>query len=410
MARTTTPLTDTKIKTAKAKDKDYKLFDGGGLFLFVTKRNTKLWRLKYNFNGKEKSISLGAYPSITLNQARTLREKHKSDIASGINPTEHKRQKKELIKQEEIKNLNTFQFLALQRLEQVENEISESHYKRMCRGFKNDVFPFIGNKPIDDVLAEDIINILQVMMKRDVRNSAKQAYHAISKTFKWAVANAKAKRNPATDIDLSEIIGKSNEKHYPTITNDKGIKNLLISIQDYTGEYITKQALMMMAYTFVRTKNIRFALWSEINFEAQLWTIPPEKMKTKDEFIIPLTDTVIKLLKDVQEYSSDSIYIFPSVKSKSTPMSDGALLGAIRRMGYSKDEFTPHGFRAMFSTIAHQNSGFKYEVIETQLAHSVGNSVSKAYNRAKYLDERVELMKWWSDYLDNLLQSSDKNE
>lgn len=248
------------------------------------------------------------------------------------------------------------------------------------------------------------------MMKRDVRNSAKQAYHAISKTFKWAVANAKAKRNPATDIDLSEIIGKSNEKHYPTITNDKGIKNLLISIQDYTGEYITKQALMMMAYTFVRTKNIRFALWSEINFEAQLWTIPPEKMKTKDEFIIPLTDTVIKLLKDVQEYSSDSIYIFPSVKSKSTPMSDGALLGAIRRMGYSKDEFTPHGFRAMFSTIAHQNSGFKYEVIETQLAHSVGNSVSKAYNRAKYLDERVELMKWWSDYLDNLLQSSDKNE
>jgi integrase len=410
MARTITPLTDTKIKTAKAKEKDYKLFDGGGLFLLVTKRNSKLWRLKYNFDGKEKLISLGAYPSITLNQARTLREKHKSDIASGINPTEHKRQKKELIKQEEIKNLNTFQFLALQRLEQVEDEISESHYKRIYRGFKNDVFPFIGNKPIDDVLAEDIINILQVMMKRGVRNSAKQVYHAISKTFKWAVANAKAKRNPATDIDLSEIIGKSNEKHYPTITDDKGIKNLLISIQDYTGEYITKQALMMMAYTFVRTKNIRFALWSEINFETKLWTIPPKKMKTKDEFIVPLTDTVVKLLKDVQEYSNDSIYIFPSVKSKSTPMSDGALLGAIRRMGYSKDEFTPHGFRAMFSTIAHQNSGFKYEVIETQLAHSVGNSVSKAYNRAKYLNDRVKLMKWWSDYLDNLLQSSDKNE
>lgn len=218
MARTIAPLTDTKIKTVKAKDKDYKLFDGGGLFLLVTKRNTKLWRLKYNFGGKEKSISLGAYPTISLIQARTLREKHKSDIANGINPSEHKQQQKELQKQEEIKSLNTFQFLALQRLEKIQDDISESHYKRMYRGFKNDVFPFIGDKSIDDILAEDIINILQIMMKRNVRNSAKQVYHAISKTFKWAVANAMAKRNPAADIEVSEIIGKQNEKHYPTIT------------------------------------------------------------------------------------------------------------------------------------------------------------------------------------------------
>jgi len=402
MARPTTPLTDTKIKTAKAKDKDYKLFDGAGLFLLITKRNTKLWRLKYNFDGKEKSISLGAYPTITLIQARALREKHKIDIANGINPTEHKREKKELKKQDEIKNLNTFQFLALQRLEKVQDEISESHYKRMCGGFKNDVFPFIGNKPIDDVLAEDIINILQVMMKRDVRNSAKQVYHSISKTFKWAVANAKAKRNPATDIDVTEIIGKPKEKHYPTIVDNKGIKNLLISIENYTGEYTTKQALKMMAYTFVRSINIRLALWSEIDLENKLWTIPANKMKTKDEFIVPLTATVIELLEDMKLYSSDSPYIFPSVKSRTTPMSDGALLGAIRRIGYTKDEFTPHGFRAMFSTIAHQKSNFKFEIIETQLAHSVGNSVSQAYNRAKYLNERVTLMQWWSDYLNEV--------
>jgi len=402
MARTIIPLSDTKIKNAKPKDKDYKLFDGGGLFLLVTKRNTKLWRLKYNFGGKEKSISLGAYPTITLTQARSLREKYKLDIANGINPSQKKRQKKELQKQEENKSSNTFQVLALERLEIIQNDISESHYKRMYRGFKNDVFPIIGHKAIDEVMAEDIIHILQRMMQRDVRDSARKVYHAINKTFKWAVANAKAKRNPAADLEVSEIIGKSTEQHYPTITDDNKIANLLTSIEEYGGEYSTKQALMMMAYTAVRTINIRYALWSEIDFDQKLWVIPAKKMKTKDEFIVPLSDTVIKLLKETQLYSGDSPYLFPSTKSKTTPMSDGALLGAIRRMGYSKNEFTPHGFRAMFSTIAHEKSNFNYDVIETQLAHSVGNSVSKAYNRSKYLDERRKLMQWWSDYLDGL--------
>ncbi len=158
----------------------------------------------------------------------------------------------------------------------------------------------------------------------------------------------------------------------------------------------------MLAYTFVRPANIRLALWSEIDFKNRQWVIPAKKMKTKDEFIVPLSDTLITLLQEVQQYSSGSPYLFPSTKSKTTPLSDGALLGAIRRMGYTKEEFTPHGFRALFSTIAHEKSPFKYDVIETQLAHSVGNSVSQAYNRAKYLDERVELMQWWSDYLDDV--------
>ncbi len=402
MARTTTPLTDTKIKTTKPKEKDYKLSDGGGLYLLVTKAGGKHWKLKYHFDNKEQKLSLGAYPSVSLSKARELREKYKTEIANNINPCVVIKNKKVSLERDELKNHYTFKKIALERLAKIEDDISESHYKRSYRGLVNDVFPYIGDKPIDDVLARDIINILQIMMKRNIRNSAKQVYHSISKTFKWAVANAKAQRNPAMDIDLAEIIGKSKEKHYPTITDDSGIKNLLLSIDDYNGEYSTKQALMMMAYTFVRSINIRLALWSEIDFEAKLWTIPAKKMKTKNEFIIPLTDTMITLLRDMQLYSSDSLYIFPSVKSKTTPMSDGALLGAIRRMGYTKDEFTPHGFRAMFSTIAHQKSGFKPEIIETQLAHSVGSTVSQAYNRAKYLDERTELMQWWSDYLNKI--------
>ena len=402
MARTITPLTATQIKQVKSKDKDYKLFDGGGLYLLVSKAGGKHWKLKYKFDGKEKLLSLGAYPEVTLSKARELKEKHKIDIANGINPNEMKKEKKEIEKFEAIKHQNTFKTIALERLEKIKDDISESHYKRSFNSLKNDVYPFIGNMALDDINAKDIINILQTMMKRNIRNSAKQVYHAISKTFKYAIANNKAIRNPASDIELTEIIGKSKEVHYPTITDNTGIKNLLISIKEYQGETSTKYALLMLAYTFVRPTNARLALWSEIDLNAKQWVIPAKKMKTKDEFIVPLSDTLIELLKDIQLYSGDSPYLFPSTKSKTTPLSDGALLGAIRRMGYTKEEFTPHGFRAMFSTIAHEKSHFKYDVIETQLAHSVGNSVSQAYNRAKYLDERVELMQWWSDYLDEV--------
>jgi integrase len=402
MARATTALTATQIKTAKPKEKDYKLFDGGGLFLLVTKRSSKLWRLKYKFDGKEKLLALGAYPSITLLKARELRELHKEELANGINPSEAKRENKQIENYEDIKHTTTFKAIALMRLEQVRDDISEPHYKRSFNSLKNDVYPIIGDMQINDIKAKDIKKVLNVMMERDIRTSAKQVYSVISKTFKYAIAKDLAEGNPAVEIGLEEILGKSTKKHYPTITDDKGIKNLIISIKDYQGETSTKYSLLLLAYTFVRPSNARLALWSEIDIDSKQWVIPAKKMKTKDEFIIPLNDTLIELLQEVKLYSGDSKYLFPSTKSKSTPLSDGALLGAIRRMGYTKEEFTPHGFRAMFSTIAHEKSPFKFEVIETQLAHSVGNSVSQAYNRAKYLSERVELMKWWGDYLDEV--------
>jgi len=406
MARVVVPLTDTKIKTAKAKDKDYKLTDGNGLYLLVTKAGGKHWKLKYRFNGKEQKLSIGSYPEISLSQARELREKHKSDIANGINPSDIKKEHKLTIEKENTKDKNTFKAIALQRLESIKDDISEPHYKGTLRGFVNDTFPYIGTKDINEITAKDIIYILQTMMQRDVRNSTQKVYQQIGKTFKYAVAHGLAERNPAADIEIGEIIGKTNEKHYPTITDDAGIKNLLISINNYGGELSTKYALQFLAYTFVRPSNVRLALWSEIDLKNKQWVIPAKKMKTKDEFIVPLTDTVIELLHDIKINSGDSPYLFPSTKSKTTPLSDGALLGAIRRMGYSTEEFTPHGFRAMFSTLAHEKSGFKYDVIETQLAHSVGNSVSQAYNRAKYLDERVRLMQWWSNYLSGVISAT----
>lgn len=404
MPRIITPLNDTQIKSLKSKEKTYTMPDGNGLQLLVKPNGSKLWEFIYNSPTllKRRKTSFGTYPETTLATARDKRTEYINKIRNDIDPLEEKQTIKKAKQEEKKKSINTFKKIATERLNLIKGDTSESHYKRMERGFNNDVFPIIGDKPINDVTAKDIIFILKTMMERNVRNSTQKVHQSISKTFKWAVANDKAERNPANDIDLAEIVGKSTEQHYPTITDNIGIKNLLLSIKEYQGETSTKNALLILAYTFVRPSNARLALWSEIDLKAKQWIIPAKKMKTRDEFIIPLTDTLLDLLKEIKLYSGDSPYLFPSTKSKTTPLSDGALLGAIRRMGYTTKEFTPHGFRAMFSTIAHEKSPFKYDVIETQLAHSVGNSVSQAYNRAKYLDERVELMQWWSNYLDEV--------
>jgi integrase len=404
MPRVVTKLNDKQIQALKAKEKAYTKADGNGLQLLIKPNGSKLWEFIYKSptQDKRRKTSFGTYPDTSLSTARSKRAEYITKIRNGIDPLEEKQALKQAKEEAKTKAKNTFKKIALERLEKQKDTFSEAHYKRTINAFKNDCFEYIGNKNIDEITAKDLIKILQIMNDRGVNDSARKLFYAISKTFKWAVANGKAERNPAGDILLEEILGKKTKQHYPTITDDTGIKNLLTSIKEYQGEPSTKYALLMLAYTFVRPSNVRLALWSEIDLNAKQWVIPAKKMKTKDEFIIPLSDTLITLLKEIKIYSGHSLYLFPSTKSKTTPLSDGALLGAIRRMGYTKEEFTPHGFRAMFSTIAHEKSPFKYDVIETQLAHSVGSSVSQAYNRAKYLDERVELMQWWSNYLDEV--------
>ncbi|QOP42473.1 DUF4102 domain-containing protein [Sulfurimonas sediminis] len=403
MARKATPLTDTQIRQAKPKEKEYKLFDGGGLYLSISPKGGKWWRMKYMFEKKEHRIALGTYPNVSLREARKQRDTLKEKIVIGIDPAAEKKERKKQIKQNEEKKQNTFKKVALEKLQrQLEEGISESHYKRTLRGFINDTFPFIGDMLIDEVVEDDILNIIETMHKRGVKNSIQKVYSAINKTFKYAVAKRYTRRNPCVGFDLSEIIGKVEVTNYATFTNDTDIKNLIISTQQYQGEISTKYALLWLLHTAVRPTNARLALWEEIDTVKKQWIIPAKKMKTKNELIVPLSYQLLDLLEDIRLYNGDSPYLFPSIKSKTVPLSDGALLGAIRRMGYTKEEFTPHGARSMFSTIAHEKSPFNHEAIETQLAHSVGSSVSQAYNRAKYLDERVELMQWWSDYLDEV--------
>lgn len=416
MARQTKPLTANEIKNAQPKNKDYKLFDGEGLHLLVKKNGAKKWRLKYNFEGKEKLLSFGDYKDIPLSKARELKIKYRQQIAEGIDPSFEKQKKKVAIKEKQIEESENSKFtfknlserLLLERL--TNNDISDLHYKRMLNSFINDVYPYIGNKPIKDITTYDLKTIIAKVTERGANESARKLYYAISKTFKTLITRDNPQNpeynykitNPPAQLDLESLIGKKTKNNYPTFTKDNDIKALLLNIDKYTGDYTTKQALRMLPYVFVRPFNIRYAEWKELDLKNKQWKIPAEKMKTKHELIVPLTDSVIEILEEMKPFSGEDKYIFPSLKNQNAPMSDNTLLGAIRRLGYSKGEFVPHGFRAMFSTIAHEKSSFAHEVIETQLAHSIGNSVSKAYNRAKYLEDRIKLMQWWSDYLNTL--------
>lgn len=394
-------LTATEVKALKPKEKDYKVFDGLGLFLLVAKTGGKRWRLKYRFDNKEKVLALGIYPSLSLADARKMANTYRAEIANSKDPSQERKAKKEEIKTKERLIINTFEKIATDYLDQ-RNELNESYKTKLENSFTKNVYPFLQDKPIVEIMPKDIIGIVKRVEQRGAIETAHRLFTQMSRVFKYAVSNQVAERNPCNDMDKNMILQSHKKKNYPTITDPKEIKALLSAIDDYTGDYTTKMALKLLPYVFVRPYNMRFAQWNEIDFEDRLWRIPADKMKTKKEHLVPLTDTTIDILKEMYTFSSDAKYIFHSLRSKTSPMSDATLVNALRRMGYSKDEIVPHGFRAMYSTITHEKSPYTHEVIEAQLAHSVGSNVSQAYNRAMYLDERKKLMQWWSDYLDGV--------
>ncbi len=402
MARATTTLTDTKIKSSKAKDKDYKLSDSRGLYLLITKSGGKHWKLKYLFDNKEQKLSLGKYPDITLIQARALREKHNSDIANGINPSEVKKENKKLKQREEIKQENTLNKISDEFFIQIEGSVTPKYLTKLKSYYINHIKASLGAKPIKEVQRADILKIIDTMQDTGIIESTKKTLNLLERIYKFAVAREYTEHNLIADFDKSIVLKKSIVKHHATITDDKTIKILLEAIDNYSGEIVTKNALKIIPYLALRPIELRSLEWSHINLKDNLIVIPANKMKMRLEHIIPITSTVKQMIEELREHTADNKYLFANAVYKDRYMSENTINTALRRMGFSKDEIVSHGFRSMFSTIAHEKSNFKPYVIETQLAHSVGNSVSQAYNRAKYLDERVELMQWWSDYLDRL--------
>ena len=400
MARMTTPLSDKEIRAALPKEKAYKLFDGEGLFLEVPLKQRKRWRLKYRFNGKEKLLSLGNYPDVSLKSARVQRAKFKTLLATGIDPSQTRKEKKEQDIQAQEESENTFKRSAALYIEHLRPDRQEKYWNSVESAFKRLINPIMGNKNINEVKAKDIIDVLNHIQSRGTIETAHRQFTQISSVFKYAVSYGFAERNPCNDMDKSHILKKVQTQHYATITNNEQIGKLLYDINKYSGAYTVRMALSFAPYVAIRPHNIRFARWKDIDFDAKLWKIPAEEMKTKQEHLIPLTESTLNILLEVQNFTGDGEYIFPSDRNPNSPFSDTTLNKALTRLGYDSSKLVTHGFRAMFSTVANEQSSFRSEVIETQLAHKVGNEVSRAYNRAQYLQERKEMMQWWSDYLD----------
>ena len=402
MARTIKPLTATQINQAKPKAKDYKLSDGGGLYLFITKRGTKLWRMKYLINKKEKLLSLGAYPDITLSKARELREENKQLIANSIDPNEIKQIAKQKQQEQEERDLNTLNTITDEFFKQIEESATPKYLKKLRSYYDNHIKRAIGLKPMREIHRADILLIVDTMQNKGIYESTKKTLNLLERIFKYSIAREYTEHNIIADFDKKIILKKKAVKHHSTITDDRTIKLLLESIDNYTGEIVTKYALKIIPYLALRPIELRSLKWEYINFKDNIIVIPADKMKMRLEHIVPITSTVMKCIEELREHTGEKVYLFANAVYKDRYMSENTINVALRRMGFSKDEIVSHGFRSMFSTIANEKSHFNSDVIETQLAHSIGNSVSRAYNRAKYLDERVKLMQWWSDYLDEV--------
>jgi len=404
-------LTDTQLRGIKPKDKAYQLSDGLGLALHVTTKGQKWWRFRYTFNGKAKMISLGTYPEVSLSSARKKLLDVREMVASGIDPSSERKAEKEAKQIEDAKSEHTFKYVADLYLQQKENTPikgrlpNDDYMKRLFRAFERDVYPSIGKIPITDVTDEQIEEVIEKIKTRGAIETASRIFAQINAVFTFGIKNKDKQRrrychnNPCTLLDLNF---EYTPKSYPIIENPTEIGHLLNAIDNYTGDYLTRMALKLAPHVAVRPANLRFIQWNEIDFENNLWKIPASKMKTNQDHLVPLSTHAVEILKEVHELTADAKYIFHSPRTKTSPMSDATLLNALRRMGYSNDTIVVHSFRGMFSTICNERQFARSEVIEIQLAHSIGNKVSQAYNRAQYLNERIQLMQRWSDFLEGV--------
>lgn len=400
-------LTDSAVKNAKPKPKPYKLFDGGGMFLLTTPNGGKCWRLKYRFEGKEKLLALGIYPDVSLKDARRRRDEAREALAGGIDPSVIKREAKAVEQDEQRKQANTFAAVALQWLDMKKAEYSEDHHKKLLSRLENKLFPLIGGIPMPELTADHIFTAIQPEVDKGNIETAKRLTYLCNQVCRYARLRGYVLYNVADGI--GEALPVVAVQHYAALTNPKDISALLQAIDEYNGSYSIVYALKLMPLVFLRSTSLRGGEWSEIDWEERIWRVPAWRMKGKKReksesappFLVPLPAQAMKMLRELHEFSGDGKYMFPSLHSKGKFVSDGGLLTALRRMGFSQGEMTIHGFRTTASTLLNEQ-GYRPDVVEVQLAHKEKNAVRAAYNRAEYMDERRQLLQDWADYLDAL--------
>ncbi len=389
------PLSELQIKNAKPADKPYRMADGGGLYIEVSPAGGKLWRLKFRFNGKEKRLSLGAYPAVGLKAARTMREDARQLLAQGIDPAAHKQAQKASRSE---RAGNSFEVIAREWLETFSKERAESHHSKIKARLEKDVFPWLGSRPVAEITAPEVLAVLRRIESRGVSETARRARGNIGQVMRYAISTGRASRDPCPD--LRGALPSPERKHFAAITDPKEAGELLRAIDGYTGTYTVRAALKLAPLLFARPGELRQMEWADIDLGVAEWKYIVSKTKTPH--LVPLARQAVEVLTDLHPLTGQGRYVFPSPRTGDRAMSENAVLSALRRMAVPKEKMSGHGFRAMARTILAEHLHVKPEVIEHQLAHKVPDTLGTAYNRTKFLKERKEMMQHWADYLDRL--------
>ncbi|MDP9195229.1 MAG: integrase arm-type DNA-binding domain-containing protein [Pseudomonadota bacterium] len=396
-------LTELACRNAKPKEKPYKLSDGGGLYMEVFPTGAKYWRMKYRFLGKEKRLAFGVYPEVSIAEARGKREVARKVLSEGRDPSFIK---KETILQQKIAHADSFESVAREWFEKQKNTWSEKYAENMLGRMENNLFPCLGKSPIALIEPPELLNVLRIMEQRGVHDMAHRCLGIARSVFRYAIASGRCRRNPATDLEGA--LTPHKKKNYAAVEQSE-IPALIkaISAYDERGMKITQIGLQLLALTFLRTSELIKTKWIEIDFENALLCVPAERMKmaqrrgTKEDHLVPLARQTIRLLQELKQISGDSPYILPG-RNFWEHMSNNTMLQALYRLGY-KGLMTGHGFRTLASTFLNETNRFQGDAIECQLSHHQ-DSVRAIYNKAKYLPERRDIMQFWADHLESVVQ------
>ena len=390
------PLTDIAIRSAKAADKPVRLFDGGGLYLELSPAGGKWWRLKYRFAGKEKRLSLGVYPEVGLKEARERRDAAKRLLSDGVDPSvERKVQKVVSIERAE----NSFEAVAREWHGKFTPTWSKSNADKVLARLENDVFPWLGGRPIAELKAPELLAVCRRVESRGALDTAHRVLQTCGQIFRYAVATGRAERDPSGD--LRGALPPAKGKHYAAPTDPKEVAGLLRMFDAFTGTFVVKCALLLAPMLFVRPGELRQAEWADIDLDAAEWRFVSSKRDVAH--IVPLATQAVTILRDLHALTGNGRYVFPNARTKTKPMSEVAVNAALKRMGIdTQKEFTGHGVRPIARTILREVLGFEAEVIELQLAHRKKDPNGAAYDRVAFLAVRKRMMQAWADYLDEL--------
>lgn len=393
-------LTPSAVHNAKPRERFYKLADERGMYLLVKPNGSRWWRFDYRRpdTHKRNTLSLGTYPDVSLKQAREKRNALRKLLTDGVDPADTR-------KAERQGRADTFAAIASEWLTKNSPRWKPSHADKISRRIEKNVTPWLGAKPIASITAQDVLGVLRRIDSRGARETAHRVHQIIAQVMRYAVATGRASVDPTPM--LRGAIPPARKEHFASMTDPDRIGELLRAIDSYTGYYVTRAALQLAPLVFVRPGELRQAEWSEIDLDAAEWRIPAERMKMGALHIVPLSRQAVAILKDLAPLTGSGRRVFPSLRTRERAMSENTINAALRRLGYTKNEMTGHGFRSMASTLLNEQ-GFPPDVIERQLAHAERNAVRAAYNYAEHLPERRKMMQTWADYLDGLREAPDK--